>query len=398
MLHGLLETGDACTLFGKFNTALSGFSVKQGFATKNGESYFSFAVLGDLLSDDKIIQKVEFSLSGMEEFFIPNGFKDEAKYKIDPLFSWETSYGCFEVGLKASFKSIGGDITARIYSRNETANEELRTAYSDVIKNNPEAYFMHREKITYRAFLRTTKPASCTELYEHISTLAGLFSVLINAPVHPEDIIASTREAQEPAPTKLVLLPSIMLDSRTIELTKQKRSHFNMPLTNSTIDLTQIAKKWLEIPKRNSVMISSIQHETGVRTEHSAHGDIVLYTTQLEAISHTDGKKNEKYSYPIRRYGETTLQLALGTIAKKYGHSEIGEFVSSIRNEIAHVGRPKKILVQITLRDLVDISRILQLAVLGSMLHDLGVSTEGISKYMRVFCPKIVSFDEFRPD
>lgn len=393
ILHGLLENGDACTLFGKFNTTHSGLSIKQGYATKNGTSYFSLAAIGDLLSNETISKDVDFSLSGMDEFFVPSGLKDEATYRNESLFSWKTPQAKFEVGLNARFKSIGADITSRIYSHDESANSCLRKAYNEICKNNPSAYFMHREKLTYRIHISTTEKASYLKLYDHISAMANLFSILVNAPVHPEEIVAHVGEDGEPMPSKVYLLPSLMLDSRTIELAKKERSHFNMPLTNSTVDLEKTAKKWLEMPRRNSVMISSIQHETGIRTEHSAHGDVVLYATQLEAISHADGQKSEKYLYPIRRYGGTILQTALLAIAQKYGLSDIGKLVSDVRNEIAHVGRPKKITAQMSLRDLVDMSRILQLAALGQMLHEIGISMENISKYMHIFCPRVLKND-----
>lgn len=389
IIHGFLETGEACTLFGRFDAAYSGLSLKQGFTSRSGDFHFALLAIGDLLADERVFQKVDFSLSGMEEFFVSKGLKDQVVLKRDALNSWETSYGRFEVGLSAKFRSFVTDVTASVYSHEEAANEDLRSSYNEVLKRNPNACFMLRQELSYGVHLKTFNFVTYNELYNHISALAGLFSVLMCSPVYPESIVARIDQEDSSLPAKLNILPSLRLDPRTIELTKRNRSHFNMPINGSAIDVGVVAKKWLENPQRHSVMVSGIQHETGLRTEHAAHGDIVLYATQLEAVSHAEGRSSEKYAYPIRRYGGGILEPTLIMISKKYASPDAGRFVSDLRNEISHVGRPKKILANISLGDLVIVSRILQLAVIGSILHQLGVSMEVISKYMRVFCPRV---------
>jgi len=389
VLHGILETGEACTLFGKFSTDHSGFTVKQGFSSKKGSVAFSFLVIGDHLSVTPAFQEIIFSLSSMEEFFVPKDFKAQVKYKKEPLLTWSLPYGRLEVGLSATFNLVGSDITSRIYSQNDAANTALQAAYRNVQEENPNAFFMHRERISYHAYLKTNELVGCEDLYRHISNLAGLFAILVNAPVHPEEITVNLPgNGEYLLPTKINLLPSISLDSRTIALAKHNRSHFNMPLTNSTINLESVVKKWLEMPQKNTIIVSSIQHETGFRTEHAAHGDIVLYATQLEAISYAESAKERKYQYPIERYGGRIIAAALKNIALNYGVSDIGILVSDLRNDIAHVGRPKKLLSKFTLRDLVRVSRMLQLTVLGNILHQLGIDQERLDKYMNAFCPK----------
>lgn len=50
------------------------------------------------------------------------------------------------------------------------------------------------------------------------------------------------------------------------------------------------------------------QYETGFRTLHQAHTDIILFATQLEAINKTiGGSKNEKYMKPINEYASLFL-------------------------------------------------------------------------------------------
>ena len=64
------------------------------------------------------------------------------------------------------------------------------------------------------------------------------------------------------------------------------------------------------------------QYETGFRTLHQAHTDIILFTTQLEAINKTiGGSKNEKYMKPINEYASLFL---IQEIVTSYLLSDLG--------------------------------------------------------------------------
>ena len=58
-----------------------------------------------------------------------------------------------------------------------------------------------------------------------------------------------------------------------------------------------------------------------------------------------------------------------------------GEYISDLRNDIAHVGRPSKLLPKITARNQFKISRALQIVVIGFVLEDIGVSANKREKY-----------------
>lgn len=162
-----------------------------------------------------------------------------------------------------------------------------------------------------------------------------------------------------------------------------------MPITNSNVALDKIAHAWLQAPQNHSTIISSIQNETGFRDEHSVHGEIVLYATQLESISHNDGKKSkyDKYEYPLNHYGCKKIRDGLSTIFGKAGLTDIGKAIGDIRDEIAHVGRPRALLAALSLKDMVHISQYLELTIIGYIMITIGVPASVITKYQEDFCP-----------
>ena len=100
----------------------------------------------------------------------------------------------------------------------------------------------------------------------------------------------------------------MMLDRRTIEICTKKKSFFNMSINKTNIDLHSVLGFWLNSSKDYQTIVSSIQRETGIRNEHSLHGEIVLYVTQLESISFQSGIGNaQKYAYPLDTYSSAKV-------------------------------------------------------------------------------------------
>jgi hypothetical protein len=59
-------------------------------------------LVGYFITHNEPFDKFYFSLTGMQEFFFPKGFKDVVKYSDKPLFTLKTTYGELEVGNSAS--------------------------------------------------------------------------------------------------------------------------------------------------------------------------------------------------------------------------------------------------------------------------------------------------------
>jgi hypothetical protein len=133
--------------------------------------------------------------------------------------------------------------------------------------------------------------------------------------------------------------------------------------------------------------VSSIQHETGFRDEHTAHGEIVLYATQFESISYAAGVKDQKYEYPLATYACPKLRDGLAKTLGKSTLVDTGKAVGELRDEIAHVGRPKQWLANLSLRELVRISQYLQLTIIGYKLTSIGVPADAVTRYQETYAP-----------
>ena len=387
LLYGVLDTGEPCTLVGTFTPVHSGFSVKNGLSTRNGKAGFYFLVIGKFIGKDELFTEVSFSLTGMQEFFFPKGYKDLVKYSNKPLFTADTGYGKIEVGNNANFSMLGNDITAQIYNRNDEALADLKQAFDEINIKHDNSFFMLKKEISYMVSIKTNVESKILTLYEYITDISNLFAILVYGPVYPE-IIKLKHIDGNGHPYSSTVYPSMAIEKRTADLYKRERSHFHMPITKSSIDLAKVIASWLEQSKKYTMIVSSLQHETGFRNEHSVHGELVMYATQFESISHTAGVGNtNKYEYPVTQFGIDKIKDSLTRIFSYAGEPDFGKGIGDLRNEIAHVGKPKALLSTLSIRDMVDISQLLQITILGYVLDAVGVDKDIIAKYQDSMTP-----------
>ena len=357
VLFGVLDTGEKCTLVGRFSPQDSKTSLRDGDFTRRGKTGFLYLAIGDFLAPDEILFHYDFSIPNLQEFFFPEGSVESFTQSDKPFYQLATQFGKIEVGCNASFGYLPEEIESHFFSENVDALNDLKLAFKNIAAKHGE-HFLVRKDIAYRIQLEFKPGATILAAYSQLEDLTNLFALLICAPVHPESIHAYKEKAPLQGPITIKIYPSMVLNSRTTELCTRRRFHRSMPITKSTAPLDSIVSAWLRNPKLHSSVVSSIQNETGRRNEHTAHGDVVLYATQLESISHIAGKPEKlKYEYPIVTYGCQKLQATFDRIFANCGTTDVGEAISVLRNELAHVGRPKKLLALLTLEDLAQISQ-----------------------------------------
>lgn len=388
VVHGVLHSGDKCTLVGKFKPQHTGFTFRNGLNTRPGKAGFYFLLIGDFVTHDELFGELDFSLTSMQEFFFPKGYKDLEKYSEKPLFEQKTSYGSIEVGNNATFGFLQRDITALIYSRDTGALERLKGCFNEVQAAYPDAFFMLKKDISYRMRMKLDAGLTIRDAYSHISDIANLFAILVYNPVYPESI-QLIKKGGDDRPFGIEVYPSLSLDKRTMELCTKDQSHFHMPITKSNIDLAAVLSAWLSAPKNHSTIVSSIQNETGFRDEHSLHGEIVLYATQFESISHAAATNKQKYEYPLTTYGCAKITNGLKRVFATAEVSDVGKGIGDLRNEITHVGKPRKLLNSLSIGDLMVISQYLQVTVIGYILATLGLQSDVISAYQERFTPDV---------
>lgn len=378
-LHGVMANGDKCTLIGQFSPESAGLTLKDGINTRSGKAGFLAIVFGEFISGSTQFNTVDFTLTGLQEFFFPKGYKDLVKYSNKPLISINTKYGKLSVGNNAKFGSLAKDVSSQIYTRNAEAQQKLAEAFTKIESEHSDAHFMLKQDISYSIKLESESGADIETFYDHITDIANLFALLVSSPVYPDRIKFIVGSGVDKK--SLVFYPSMSLEKRVIELSLQERTNFYMPIKNSNVDLESVLSNWLDSPKNFSTLISRLQNETGYRSVHEVHGELVLYGTQFEAISYDEGAKSQKYIYPLKTYASPEISNSINTIFTKVGCTDAGTGISSLRNEIAHVGRPKELIPKLSMRELVDISLYMQLTIIGKVLSELDIPDDVIFNY-----------------
>tara|TARA_R110002049_G_scaffold190570_2_gene359250 strand:+ start:17212 stop:18549 length:1338 start_codon:yes stop_codon:yes gene_type:complete len=386
ILYGIFSSGEKCTLLGNFDPSEAGFALHNNLATKPGKVGFQFLILGEFIPNKGQVSSLDFSLTNLQEFFYPSYAKDRVKYSPTPDYSLETPFGTIKVGTKATFRPLTKDLTNQVYSQNDLALQELQEEYERINDKHENARFMLKSDISYSIHINLSPSLSALEAYKIIIHIADLFSLLTYSPVYPEGI-QITDQSIGTSHGKAFLYPSMIASSQVLRIATKPSSHRNMPIQRNTIPLDKIISNWLTTQHDFSIIVSSVQNDTEVVNVHEAHGETTLYATQLESISYLANKTRGKYTYPIKTYACQDILDGLKNSFEVKNSDELEKSIGDLRNEIAHVQRPKTLLKKLKLQTMVRINQYLQLTIIGYILTQIGVPSDVISSYQSFYAP-----------
>lgn len=386
MLYAVLDNGHLCTLFGNFDLAYSGFKGCE-IISKNGTWAAQFFVIGRHLSASDYFDELCFDFENTQDFFFPTGFVDYIQYKKGALFEVSIPKGSVSIENSASFRTLPSGLRSILFCHNGAVIEKLQNELDKIREEYDNEFISFKNSLKFFFRLKKNEAETPDALLENIFNLSSLMALLLNSPIYPKEVDLIYREGAK-NPVKLPVFVSIGLNERTLELANKEKHHMMLPLTTRNIDIERAIRKWFEIADNYSSVISSIQHETGYRTEHGIHSDLVLFSTQLEHINlNLKGKSVEKYTKPINDFGSKGL---IGLIKEKLcvkGEECYGKKLSDLRNEIAHVGRPKKLLKKIGNHDQLVIAICMKLIVQSYILYMVGIEKNNIFEYQNKNLP-----------
>jgi hypothetical protein len=387
VLFGFLEDGSRCTLVGQFHPSI-GMSLHGGHQVMRGNNVFSLLMVGDFVKRDTLFQGVTFTLMGKQAFFVRDGREDFVPFGTGPLLEVKTAYGRLAVSKSARFGGLR-DITSHIISTNRAAMEEIKTAFRQIKEHHADSHFEIRKgSISHDVTIEFGVESGIAEICKQVFQIANLFALLTCSPVYPDSVRVFGKD-QEGNLEILHVYWTMVMEKRTIELATNERFHALMPITYSNIDLSNVLEAWFAISDKYSVIVTGIQHEIGFRNEHSVHGELVLYSTQLESISQPENiKKEKRYQYPIDKYGSEQVKKGLKQIFAKINKKTLGENIGELRNEIAHVGKPKRLLKVLSLQEFANITRYLQITIIAYILTNLGIPRQIIEDYENKLTPR----------
>lgn len=381
-LHGHTSTGMPLTLVGEFSTEGSGFSFNHGmhYWTSTGHP-FRYAIFGYHFDSKDTFDSFDFDMTGVQDFFAPEGDKHYIPYSKDDVVSAKCGLGRVRIMHSATFNFVSDDLTAHFYSDDIEAMNELQQAYVNVRVRHPNFHPYLKKNLEYLFRFVPKKDLSILDAYPTISSITALFSLLAFEPVRLTKLFATARD-EDGKPHPMTVFPFTVDDLTTVERSLTKRSFHGLPLNNSDVNLGSLICNWIEQCDRYSSLTSMLQSMTNTVAVHESHGSIVLSSTQLEDMAIDAGftSKADKYEYGLNNHASEKLRKVLAMLLE-CGEEEIGKAISDLRSEIAHVHKTRKYLNKLGNRRVYQVSRALQLLVIGYVLEQVGASKSARDKY-----------------
>jgi len=346
----------------------------SGARVWNGEHYFSTLIFGDWIAPTETFSFVNTTFPNLQNFFVPGGNEFSTSIADLPFQFVETEFGRIQLGTSESLLSIGTKLSDRLHSEDAAAATELDQMFRKIRDKFPQSPFMWKQRVDYCLHFGFRDPTDAIQAVRRVFGLAEMFAILTFQPTYPMSIRLH-QQADDGTIKSFDVFPALYLEARTIDLANDRRSHFTMPITGKNIDLAKAIEQWFPQRRDFSTIVAALQHDTGFGTEHSLHGDILLYVSQLEEISRKRGMPYEKrYELAISDIANDRVLARLRMIFAAKDEADLGVAVGDLRNEIAHLGRPKPLLATLSIDELGRIAALLRCLVLSHVLISIGVS------------------------
>ena len=332
---------------------------------------------------EKLYNHARFTFSHMQEFFNPQGWIENVKYKEGVIDNIESSDWQIVVENEATFNDVTRSLGNLILTRNPDVAEEIIANVNLILSKHEDEDLLIRNTLHYIFKFQPKDECNIHDIYDYLYKITSLFSIFMNRPVFPDEIKLYDIDEKE-----IHLLSHQSLESRTVELARCEPSYHFMPMNRSKVNLSDSLTKWLSIYDNYHVLSTTFQYETNFRTLHSAYSDIILYLANIETIAVDLGThKLSKYISAIDAYGSTDLIKGLKSVFSKVNSNELGKNLSDLRGELAHEGRPKKLINLLNIEDYVGIGRFLKLIVVSHLLAKLGFDIDTIHSYQDKLIP-----------
>ncbi len=382
VLLGVLDNGEKCTLVGPFDFSQAGMRMGK-IVTSYGKQGFRFLVIGEFVGIDKLYDHARFTFSHMQEFFYPQGWINNVKYKEGVIEKIEGANWDLEVENRATFTDITRSLENLLLTKDESVAKEIVASVSSILSGADNEHLLIRKTLEFLFKFQSKENLDIQGIYDSLYRITSLFSILMNVPVFPDEI-----KLYSHSEVSVQVLAGQTLEARTVELAKSKPSYHFMPINRSSVDLATSLIKWCELYDNYQVLSTTFQYETNFRTLHAAYSDIILYLANVEAIAIDLGThKESKYVSAIEKYASSKLINSLKSIFTAINENNLGKNLSDIRGELAHEGRPKKLIHQLGIGDYVNIATLLKLIVVSHLLSKLGFNEHSIHDYQSKLIP-----------
>ena len=382
-LVGALDSGKACILVGEFDPRKGGLSLGS-IAIYRGTQGFRYCVFGTKEPPETTYRGIKADFSHFQEFCFPQGFKSTAPWSKDAtkLFVIDS----IEISLiqGANFELAGPQFSNVFHSDNTQLVLEVEAFMKGLRDKYPNDYLFARKDIHWYLQIQHATKATVHDLVKDVFSVANLLSLLHFYPVRPVEVFV-IGDGEDGRPVELEILMGIGgLNSEALDFFKREPSHFNMPITLKKINAGRVFENWWKYASGYESFVPKIVHDFGTRTEYELRSEIVLLLAQLEKINdEIGGDKSGKFEFPIEHYGRSELLALIREALLVADACKVGPALSDLRNEIAHFGRPVKLLNRMSVNHLMVGCRCLDLIAASHIYKQLEISDEIIGEFQR---------------
>lgn len=384
-LVGALESGKKCVLVGEFKPHTGGLRI-DNISIYRGTWGFPYCIFGTDLSPDNRYTEINADFSNFQEFCFPQGFKSTAPWRKDGVVLFSNDSVEISLQEQANFEFAGDHYANVFHSDNPEILKEIGDFWKLLREKYPQDYLFARKDIHWYLQVRHPSGATARDLLLDIFSYSDLLSLLLFSPVRAVEVSILGEYENEKKVRHPVLMTLSGLNSDALEFLKKETSHQLMPINLPSIDASVVFERWWKSCKGYSSFVPKIVHDFGHRTAYQSRSELVLLLTQLEKINdEIKGDKSRKYQNPIQHYGCAELQSLLRSALSLHQRpeEELGIVLSDLRNEIAHFGRPIKLLDNLTLRRLIIVCRCLDIVVASHIYQQLGITEQTIDRFQK---------------
>lgn len=390
-LHGALATGETCTLLGNFDSSRFGFHFGE-ISIYKGKPKFNAVIFGVHTFPDEKFPGFALDLTNFQEFCHPQGLKHLAKYSSQPLFKSKIKNLEISIINTGKFSYLGNTIENLFHCKNEEVIDKISKAILEISQQHEHDEIMQRKDIGWELWVENSEKMPYVEINKNISLLENLLSLLIFSPVlRSEASILRESKQVEGKFERLPLLTSLFdVSKHKIKILQKEISNFHQAITPRTVsNFSEIISNWFASYEGFQSFVLQIANRFGRYHEHELRASIVLSLTQLEAISHYLGsnKQKDKYDLPLERYDKTNVRGVLKYTFELDDIGKLGEKLQELRGEIAHVGRPARLIKKIGVSGLMNVSRCLEIIITSHIYKQLGISESNIIEFQKKELP-----------
>ncbi|WDV28150.1 hypothetical protein [Aeromonas caviae] len=399
-IHGALENGEKCTLFGLFEPERFGFHSGE-ISIYRAKISLDAVIFGVHVSTDDKFDGISLDLTNFQEFCHPQGFRDWAKYSEEPIFT--EIYDDMEISLvnRASFKNLEFNFETLFHSKNKEAELELKAAIKNIIEKYKDEEILTRTDIGWELLLKNKNGITIDDAIKNTMLLEQLLSLLLFSPVRRTklNILVRSQEQQGRFKSLSTLTSLFDISKYKKNVLQRKLSHLHLHINMRNINFGKVIKSWFLEHEKFQDYAFSLSHEYGRTTEPEIRAKIIVSLAQIESIAHGLGKKSsEKYDAPISHYDKGQIVSKLKESLKVSGKEKIGTALSELRSDIAHFGRPVTRTKRMSLSDLHMVQRCLSFIICSSIYDKLGIPAGNIVAFQDRQLPKPIDFSKYFPE